>query len=111
MSAQAAGDFLKKIDEDTAFRDAFFAAVPKEAATPADVAAYAKSKGFDFSAEDLSQVAALATGAELSDAQLEAVAGGISVGFGEKWRPATMNFLNNLNIATLPSQRNTGVKL
>jgi predicted ribosomally synthesized peptide with nif11-like leader len=75
MSQQAAGEFWKKIDDDKAFQEEFFKAVPKDLSSGAPIVAFAGKHGFSFTEAELKQVAAAASG-ELSDNQLEAVAGG-----------------------------------
>jgi predicted ribosomally synthesized peptide with nif11-like leader len=97
MSLQALGQFWKKVDDDTAFKDEFFKAVPKELTSGAPVVAFAKGKGFEFTEKELGQAAASASTSksELSDTQLEAVAGGGSITYS--WKPASFGFLTDFN--------------
>jgi predicted ribosomally synthesized peptide with nif11-like leader len=76
MSKQAWDAFKGKLADDQALRDEFTRVLSdgggKRTAPLTDVVAFAKSKGFDFSEDEVKQTI------ELSDEQLDAVAGGAS---------------------------------
>jgi predicted ribosomally synthesized peptide with nif11-like leader len=98
MSLQALGQFWKKVDDDAAFKNEFFKAVPKDLTSGAPVVAFAKGKGFEFTEKELGQAAASAgaSKSELSDTQLEAVAGG-GGNISYSWKPASFGFLTDFN--------------
>ena len=78
MSQQAIAAFWEKIDTDTGFREEFFKAVPKELSNGGPIVEFAGRHGFEFTEQDLQEAAAsVGSRGKLSDAQLEAVAGGI----------------------------------
>jgi predicted ribosomally synthesized peptide with nif11-like leader len=79
MSQQALDAFKTKLAEDEALRKematTLSAGGTKNTASMAEVIAFAKSKGFDINAEELRQTA------ELSDAELDRVAGGATTDY------------------------------
>jgi predicted ribosomally synthesized peptide with nif11-like leader len=81
MSQQAVAQFLKRIDEDGPFREEFFKTVPKQLSNGAPIVEFAGLHGFEFTEDELRRAAGTAAGQdELSDAQMEAVAGGVIAG-------------------------------
>jgi predicted ribosomally synthesized peptide with nif11-like leader len=84
MSIQMAREFCARIQEDTEF-----AARLKAANTEAEVAALTHGAGLDFTMDELEQVlkeglSVPAAARELSEAEAEAVAGGMIGGVGDK---------------------------
>ena len=85
MSHTKVEDFLNKVGEDEALQGELSKALESENDREA-VTALAKSKGYDFSSEELwaeiqkrqAELNQKETAGELSDEELEAVAGGIS---------------------------------
>lgn len=75
MSVENVRSFIKRLEEDEAFRTEFMKNSVKD---EADFIKYVADAGYPFTADDMAQVRA----ESLSDEQLEAVAGGgISQGF------------------------------
>ena len=82
MSADAVRRFWHDVDEDTALRHGVEALITPDNPPQASAAAIvemAAQHGYDFTVEELKQHVAAAS-AELSDAELEAVSGGIGAG-------------------------------
>ena len=84
MSEEQLKAFLEKVKADTSLQEKLKAAADADA-----VAAIAKEAGFNVSADDLTKAQS-----ELSDQELEGVAGGKPVG--------TVSFLNPLACAITP---------
>jgi predicted ribosomally synthesized peptide with nif11-like leader len=81
MSSQAVIDFLNRVVADAALQQELQAAVEGKAATGEAIAAVARRHGHDFDVAELTQVVeAINAGGsrELSDEELEAVAGGFT---------------------------------
>jgi len=105
MSEQALADFWNKLDEDEALKEEFLKAAPAKVNSLAPVVEFASKHGFDFTEDELRQLteAASQKGGELSDADLEKVAGGLSFG-SLKLQPNASSFrmlrsLGNLRAA------------
>ena len=82
MSAEAVRRFWNDVDEDTALRqgvEALFSAGDSPQASAAAIVEVAAKHGYEFTADELKQHVA-ANAAELSDAELEAVSGGMGAG-------------------------------
>jgi predicted ribosomally synthesized peptide with nif11-like leader len=71
MSIEQAKAFIEKLDNDKTFLKEVAGAGSDETRME-----LAKTAGFDFSAEEFASAMAEATGAELSDEELDSVAGG-----------------------------------
>jgi predicted ribosomally synthesized peptide with nif11-like leader len=76
MSAEAVSRFWQKFDSDAEFQKKLFA---KGQLTPIELAAYAGELGYEFTADELKSTADESS-RELSDTELEAVAGGVLSG-------------------------------
>jgi predicted ribosomally synthesized peptide with nif11-like leader len=70
MSREAVGAFMSKVEEDAALREELRSLASDEGVSIAAMAEFARSKGYDFSVEDVS------ASSELSDEELESVSGG-----------------------------------
>lgn len=80
MSGKAISEFWKRLKTDDAMRGEFDALVTASPNVPAsEVVQLGARHGLDFTADELRTTVALAAGAELSDDELEAVAGGASL--------------------------------
>ena len=71
MSEEQLNAFLEKVKGDTSLQDKL-----KAAASPEAVVEIAKDAGFAITAEDIQSMQSAVRGRELSDAELEGVAGG-----------------------------------
>jgi predicted ribosomally synthesized peptide with nif11-like leader len=78
MSQEAIGEFFKRVEEDEALRQQFMSSVPQMLSGGAPIVEFAAKHGFSFSEEELKKAAAVVgrKTEELSDSELEAVAGG-----------------------------------
>lgn len=80
MSQQAVGEFFKRVEEDEKMRQTFMADVPQMIEGGAPIVSFAAKHGFTFTEEELKKTAAAvgrkSTTGELTDSELEAVAGG-----------------------------------
>jgi len=75
MSREAFGAFMKKVDEDAGLRQELQGLAGEQGVPVAAMAELGRSKGFQFSVEDVSG------STELSDEDLESVSGGGSYDF------------------------------
>ena len=81
MSTQAVSDYLKKLDENLNLRNALLAALKGKADQALTIVKAGAQQGFEFTADDYNHVVdSLHTTeeGELSDSDLESVAGGTS---------------------------------
>jgi predicted ribosomally synthesized peptide with nif11-like leader len=70
MSTQALSDFKKKLSQDEGLREAIATAHGGKEPTVEQLVAFAHARGFDFTADELS---------ELNEEELDAVAGGTTL--------------------------------
>ena len=76
MGMESAAEFWNKIDADKELQEALFSTVKQ--ADGEQVVAFAKEHGFDFTVDDLRQLAEAADKPDLSDADLDNVVGGFA---------------------------------
>ena len=89
MSIDAAAEFWTKVDNDAAFQEDLFNSI--KMADGDEIVEFAKQHGFDFTVEDLRELSEASDKEELSDDDLENVAGG--VGFSRFTPGRTSRFL------------------
>jgi predicted ribosomally synthesized peptide with nif11-like leader len=93
MSKQALGAFMAKVEEDESLREELKALARDDRGAPVEaIADLARSKGFDFTVEDVSA----ASRSELSEEELASVSGGAS-GFSLNFNKITQKVYPDLN--------------
>ncbi len=76
MSVQAAKDFVAKIKEDKSLEDSLVSADDDDARRK-----IAKDTGFDFTRDEMKEAISEISGKQLSDDDLDSVAGGVGAGW------------------------------
>ena len=79
MSEEQLKAFIEKVQSDTNLQERL-----KAAKSPDDVISIAKEQGHEFSADHISQFS------ELNDDELDGIAGGKAIGYGDTNRPKSI---------------------
>lgn len=108
MSTQAVETFLKSLDKDEALKKEFEAEMAKTA-DAGHVVAFASTRGFDFTADELEQHAASFAqqppAGELSDEQMGGVVGGFGLAFPSMYSKPATQLLRDVYFAGVVANR------